>query len=795
MKKFFTICTIILLSFHAFAQDDMKSDFGITRGRNIHLWPIVYRDKTDSEKRVQVAASLFTYRKNLINNDLHTHLLPFYTYNFNSLKKDVRVGSLYYPSVYRYTNNFISRIQSYKVLEIVPGIDLLEYSRSDNGDYLKNNLLFFLWYKNDKVNDKSEFMVFPLYYYYRNKAESTSSLVPFYFRQANLSNSSTWVFPIFFFKHKTENNNRFTAFPFYFRKRNIDIKNDVVFPFVWRYQRPEHSSLLVMPVFGYGKNNIQHKTFYGFTPFVWNINKPSYNFHFVVPVYWKKNQTLKNDTIHSTVFFPVYFRNKRHVNYINPSLNDSNYHDKNNTTIFPIYWNHHSVTFYDGHFQSSNDYVGVMPFYGKGKRLRAWDSIITYYSNITPIYWHISNVKTDRKFLFPLWWLKHHTDSSSIENHHVLFPLIWHYRKSFEYTNKNKYELKTDVLFPIYWHYHELDGEARYSKAYTNNSTVLFPVFWNLDRSNIHTRSLFPLYRYRYNDATNNFSLYVFPTFLNFKNTSSSQQFLFPFYHSFFNKQYQSKTLFPLFSFGKSKINHNHHLVFTPLFWNIESQKRTTSLFFPLYYHSFYKPSHLQSNLFGLIAYQHFKTDTSNSYQVIWPIVGYKKSATQTAFHLAPIFWLNNTSKANFWGLFPFFYKYKSPEFKSYHFLWQAYTYKKQQGIYSSHHILGPLFSAVNFDNHDYDRRLLYLLYADCKVAGTVTKSVFPIYFHKHDSIGNSSTSVGFAFYNTFKRKIETTNFFYKEVRVLWFLRLRSNAGFLKNKGIEVDRRKLRSES
>ena len=132
----------------------MKADVGITRGRNIHIWPIVYLDKTESEKNIQIAASFFLYKKNLINTDLKTHLLPVFTYKFNSEKKDIRIGSLYYPSIYRYSNNFGRKIQSYKVLEIVPNINLLEFSRSENGDYLKNNLLFFLSYKNDKLTDQ-----------------------------------------------------------------------------------------------------------------------------------------------------------------------------------------------------------------------------------------------------------------------------------------------------------------------------------------------------------------------------------------------------------------------------------------------------------------------------------------------------------------------------------------------------------------------------------------------------------------------------------------------------------------
>ena len=282
---------------------------------------------------------------------------------------------------------------------------------------------------------------------------------------------------------------------------------------------------------------------------------------------------------------------------------------------------------------------------------------------------------------------------------------------------------------------------------------------------------------------------------MNFKNSKTEQHFVFPLYHSYKSQYYQSKTIFPLVSFGKDIYNHNHHFVLTPLFWNFNNNKQNTSFLFPIYFHQLTYFTNTQKDYLGLILYQRIKNDSSVSHRILWPIIAYDKSPTSYAFRLAPLFWLNKNIEKSSWGLLPFFYKRKSPTYKTYNFLWQGYAYKKYEGIYSRHNFLGPTFSVVNFKNHDYDIRVLYLLYANSKVGGTVTKSIFPLYFHKHDSIGNRSTSIGFAFYNSFKRKIHDSDLFYKEVRILWFMRMRSNAYYLRSKGIEVDRKLLRSQS
>ena len=758
----------------------MKVDFGITRGRNIHLWPVVYIDKTESEKRIQIAASLFNYKRNLLNNDLHTHLLPAYAYTSTTENKDIRLGSIYYPSLYRYSENFSSKIKSYKVLEIVPNIDLLEYTSSPDGDYLKNNLLFFLWYKNDKITDKSHFVLFPLYYYYRNKHESTSVLFPLFSHKKQQTRNSTWVFPTFFWKHHFYGSGnlleekRFTAFPIYFRNRTHENKTDVLFPLIWHYENPESHSFAFMPFYGYGENTKEQKTFYGITPLIWNITKPHYNFHFAFPVYWKKNQTFSNDTSKSTVLFPLYFRHKRsrsfpsyYGSYDSLAKKDSNHFYANNTTLFPIYWNEHTSNYFKGKVTSSNDYFAIMPFYGKGKRLRAWDTTVTSYSNITPLYWQSSSIKFSKKMLFPIMWYNHDFDSINPENHFVIFPLWWHYRSDYTYTDHH----------------------------FSSRSDVLFPLYWNIDRSSSHTRTFLPLFHYWHDDLTKNYSLYTFPVYLSFKRSTSEQRFVFPLYHSYKSQYYRSTTLFPLISFGKDVYNHNNHFVLTPLFWHFDNNRQKTNFLFPIYYHSLTYFTNTQRDYFGLILYQHIKTDTTVSHRIIWPIVAYDRSPSSYSFHIAPLFWINKNATRSSFGLLPFYYQSKTQEMNSYHFLWQGFVYRNIPGIYHRYNFLGPLFSQVNFANHDHDTRLLYLLFADSKVMGNVTKSVFPLYFHKHDSVGNYSTSVGLAFYNSFKRKIEGTNFFYKEKRIFWFMRLRSNASFLKEKGIEVDRKKLRSNS
>jgi hypothetical protein len=69
------------------------------------------------------------------------------------------------------------------------------------------------------------------------------------------------------------------------------------------------------------------------------------------------------------------------------------------------------------------------------------------------------------------------------------------------------------------------------------------------------------------------------------------------------------------------------------------------------------------------------------------------------------------------------------------------------------------------------------------KKRGVVEKSLFPIYHKREDAKGNKSLSVFFYFYNKFQRRLETSNDFYRESRIFWFIRLRSNYGQLKREG------------
>jgi hypothetical protein len=110
-------------------------------------------------------------------------------------------------------------------------------------------------------------------------------------------------------------------------------------------------------------------------------------------------------------------------------------------------------------------------------------------------------------------------------------------------------------------------------------------------------------------------------------------------------------------------------------------------------------------------------------------------------------------------------YKHDFNEKVSYSFLWKAY-YK------------------TNYTNKDFETRLIYKLYANVKKDSNTEKAIFP--FYSIQKLKNGSYNKGYFFniYQKSKTFVPNTNNYYLEEKVFWYIRLRSNFKYLKEKRI-----------
>ena len=131
----------------------------------------------------------------------------------------------------------------------------------------------------------------------------------------------------------------------------------------------------------------------------------------------------------------------------------------------------------------------------------------------------------------------------------------------------------------------------------------------------------------------------------------------------------------------------------------------------------------------------------------------------------------------------PFFYSYKSDSKKVFILNWFLYRHESQPNLFVSNSLLWRVYYSKRYANGDFEKRFLYLVYANIKEEGKREKSILPFYHSIRDTIGNKSISVFFGFYNHFRDYKPEIKDFYEEERIFWFVRLRSNYKKLANEG------------
>jgi hypothetical protein len=663
------------------------------------------------------------------------------------------------------------------------------------------NILFPLWW-NRKIgnneNAATSNVVFPVYWSYKDKETTNRIIFPVVWRLKNKNYSSITVAPLFssghtadgqvshlmitpFYWHLKEGDkSRNILFPFYwgsksgtgentvhsnvlfpvycsFKQKDSDTK--IVFPFIWSFQNARYRSFTFLPFFS-GGNSLDHsRSHFMVTPFFWHFRNGDDTKNILFPLLWNRKIGTGESRETTNVLFPVYWSHK----------------DKETTNkiIFPLVWSLKNKKY------SS---ITVAPLFSSG---HTPDGQVSHLM-ITPFYWHLKEGDKSSDIFFPLYWgWKSGTGEDAVSSN-VFFPVFWSFKKK---------DSDIKILFPmigsvINARYHSFTFLPFYSTgSSTDNSKSHFmvtPLFWHFRNGDDTKNILFPLW-WNYKNGSGEdarISHIVFPVFWSFKGKAYNTKIVFPIIWEFTTSHYRSFTLFPLVSFGHSPESDRKHFVLTPFFWSIHRTDSRRVTLFPLF--SFYdsKSGTSDFNILYILFHSH-KEPALKTAGFLLPICEYEKRPEYTYFRFAPLIWYKNSPNDKYFSIQPFFYHSKDSVSENYNFLWQLFVYKNRFNVKKSENILWKAISRDKYSNGDHEFRILYFVYANMGKGGRVEHSLFPLYQSTKDTIGNKSLSVGFYFYNSFKRKIEGSKEFYREDDIFWFIRYRSNYRQLKAKGID----------
>lgn len=750
------LCLVPLMgSMHVVAQtdtltgkeEDLKLDFGLIRDRNRHMWPLLYKHKTPDYKDVQLMFTVYRKLQRYKAGTKHQHLMPFFWADSSGAGKDLRIGTLYYPSLFRYVKDTVNKSKSLRVLELAPEISMLNITRSDNGLYTQNNLFFFIWSKNDEVTHKSQFTVFPLYWYNRNLHHTTSALVPVYRYKRQERTTHLDIYPALYLYKGDDRGSRHYLFPFIYHRSYEQTAarrahKTVVFPLVFHHRNQKSLRFTLFPVFSVSKTylprtDMSYKRTVMVTPLYWQRDYSREGYRILFPLYWRHYDYTTGDSLRSTYLLPLYYNRVS-------SLSSSQ-------VLFPLYWKKRNLR---------DTSLYVLPFYASAynyyRRYQIWfpfylhhyrDQTDKHTQAYTPLLWHWYTEHERNTLLFPLYY--HHHDSLSSKRH--VFPLFysghtpqhnWHTLIPLYLRYQNTDARAVTAVTPLYWHWK--DAQSRNSMLLplyftyhdsTSSYRHLFPLFYSGKENGERWHTLLPFYyRHRFTGDTMWVSL---PGFYSHKTAGFSKQVWFPLV--WLSKRdtggipVRSRVIFPLYL--RYTVGPFYRLTaVTPLFWNrraLNPQTSTTrnlNLLFPIWWSkSLVSPGNALQT------------------QVLFPLYYAKRHNDYSHRVLFPLYWGYQNEVYRSRTLVPFYFQYRELN-GAYHlqayspFLWRLRTPQKQS------------FSMVPFwwsntryvSNDTLKSRVLFPLYWSYRGSHHHTKVLFPLYWKFKTDSSRSVTLVPF---------------------------------------------------
>lgn len=616
-------------------KSEMRFDLGITRDLNINLWPVFKRYKTKESNEVQLIFPLFKYKRNYLAPSKHSHLFPVYWSDSSAGGKDFRFLSLYYPSIVRTSKDYIRNVRSFKFVELAPEINFVEITKSSDGLFVQNNMLFMLWFKNDLALHKSHFILFPVYWSFKNPSYSTSTIFPFTSWGTYNQNKENYfaITPLYWHFQKTDgyrnalfplwwnrkrglgDNATYTNLfvPVYWSLRDKARSNKVLFPIMWKFKNSSTSSFTLAPLLSWGKSFNNSNSYLVVTPAFWHFKRGSATSNILFPLWWNRKRGSGNDAVSSTLVLPVYWS---HMDRL-----------KDNKILFSIVWrlknpNYHSFT--------------VAPLLSTGY---STDSTRKHLM-VTPLIWHFKNGETTRNVAFPIWWYKRIGQGDYAYRSDIIVPFYLRFGDNIQ---------KTQILFPFIWNlknenYSSFTFAPLFSTGRSDNDAIghfmVTPLFWNIRNGDSNSNLLFPIWWYTHKGSGDNqiCTNILFPLYFRFRDKANDNTILFPIHWRLKNPRYSSYTFFPLYSKGGSVNGVKAHLMVTPLYWRFVSGENRKTILFPLWLNR-HNGSGDNGNTFKVIFpfYWAYK-DKAKDNEILFPIIWSLKDAHYNKLIIAPFF-------------------------------------------------------------------------------------------------------------------------------------------------------------
>ncbi len=724
------------------STDQLKFDVGITRNKNRHLWPIIYRENNEESKDLQLAFSLYQRYEKTDSSLFHSHLLPMYWHTFEPNNTTLKIGTVYYPSLFEYSADTFQNRKTYRIGSLLPGVDLMNISRSNNGLFIENNVFFFVYSKIDVVRQKSHVVVFPLYWYYKNKFAASHTLFPIFRIKTSLREKNVSVFPLLTFYSLKNDTNANSRGKIKSISQDKTLWSLFYFRSVWKlntFQQPGLESSAI-------------QTYQKIT-------------QFYPLVFWKKTDETKK-----LVVFPFYFRtNDYRDNDFSRTYAGLLYFSKKTPSksinaFFPFWYVRNSqygtnvkiITplFYAGNSRKWN-FVALFPLFGNFRSHYSKGDTI---SAITPFIWTRKSDKTFTANFYPFVFYKHNEEYG--QNRFTLFPLIfWNsYSKHWnrgqstrlvvfpflsinsQQINKNdKSRIDAVSLFPIfYWkHLKNNNGEVVLQRIYAGmifyhkkseqlTKNILFPIYWHIDnaKTNAHFRS-FALIYWHSKNPENQFQM-VFPFYAQYKEKGGDTATAITPFIWFTKNKMKSSVNFVPFYFSSVNKNGNYSKFILPLYFHWNNADERVKLVLPFYYSQYDKAfketissvlplywvhktdygdvnrvlfpllwasSNNKSSSFTIFPfyYQSSQKDISEKIKLLVPIFYTHKNLTDTTLVLFPLIWKNHNKETQSLVL-PFYIHINDVNLTIYSINSYGYLFWKFKGLNTSKHFLFPLY-------------------------------------------------------------------------------------------------------
>lgn len=784
-------------------QAQMKFDFGLVRDKNRHIWPLVYKHKTQDYKDLQLLFTIYRNYQSYSNPSRHNHILPFYWYDSNATIKDVRIGTLFYPNLFRIISDTSNQSKSFRFLELAPEISLLNVTKSKTGLLTQNNFFFFIWGKNDVLNQKSNFVVFPFYWYYNNRYRTSNTLFPIYkyVKIKDVKEQKFTFYPALYFYKKDNQVIRHSAgLLFYTKKYDKGMaRKTVLFPIMFSNFNNEFKKFTLIPLVHYDKVKSNNKLNLGITPLFWHKSTNYSNRNVLFPIYWQKSETYSNDSSRRTFLAPVYYSKVTSIGkkkyyipmvWFDRTLNDTS------LTVIPLFYSYKNYAnkyhtllpfyFYKNNYFTQTKTIAITPFYWQNKAenynnywlIPFWNSVSfinktdTFFKqNFYPLVYYKTNKNTNRLTVFPLFYqsrdkqnLSNNTyifpnylsvtdtlskfktilpiyyyNKNKTATNHVLLP-IWFYKKTFE----TKDTSKSNLILPIYYGY----------KSKKESTTLLLPIYYknkyHYQIWNEKTIALFPIY-FRNKVEGRSSTLGITPLYWSYYKSDSTLK-IFENYHTLFpiwwqksvtknNFTTKSNTILPVY-FSKTEGRYKHQVLF-PIIWKYQDTTYLNS-YKSLTVFPFYQSYTLTKLNYQLSAYSPFvwrvKSDNKSKY-IVFPFVWSHKRVLKNDT-------INNTI------IFPIYWNYKSNYYHNSILFPIVWSYKnnerKSLTVFPFFH-----FDKSGNDSNTVTHTYVFPLFYKTKSLFNNSTNLFPFYFSKKTTEENNN--VLFPIWYSHKNKVDTS--------------------------------------